>query len=96
MPKGILAGCTNLLQLFICDYKDLSRQFKEYDVTYEKENGDPDEYELPKGKLIVMLLETFVDDMQINSVWTTVRRYTPEKYAYYQSIVGEEVQIIIK
>jgi len=85
---------TNILQLFICDHKELSRAFKEYDVSYEKPNGDCGEYELPESKVIVILLETYVRG-EGNFAWTTIRRWTPQKEKYYQSIVGQEVQIVL-
>ena len=30
------------------------------------------------------------------SIWTTIRRWTPEKEDYYRSHIGEEVKIEIK
>lgn len=95
MPPGVEKGHTNLMQIFICDYKDLSNMFKQYDITYEKLD-DAGEYELPKTKLMVLILETYVLETHTNSLWTTIRRWTPEKERYYQSLVGQQVGIIIK
>ena len=74
-----------LIQLFKCNYKDLSEDFIYYDTTY-----DGGRYVLPKTELIVLI---FVYNFQI---FTTIRRFTPKKYEYYRNAVGEEFEIVVE
>ena len=73
-----------LLQVFVVDYKDLSKEFKFYDTEYWSGGGGF--YKLPEGKLIVLLL-------QAEKLFTTIRRWTPEKEAYYKSLQGTRLKI---
>ena len=82
MPARVFDGATKLLQVIMCDYTDLSQAFKDYDTTYPQGT-----YPLPRGKLIILFLLT---DGQL---WTTIRRWTPEKFNYYNFHVGEFVKI---
>jgi hypothetical protein len=64
----------------------------DYDTEYWNEDGsDILNYPLPKGQVLVLL---FVDDC--NKVFTTIRRYTPEKEIYYKSKIGEDFKIKIE
>ena len=77
---------SRLIQTFLIDRKDLSKEFVEYDTcTLEYEY-----YKLPTGKLIILILLT-----EYGHLWTTIRRYTPEKYRYYNSNIGREFDIEI-
>lgn len=73
-----------LLQCFKVNYKELSRCFMAYDTSF-----DGGEYPLPKSDLIVLLL--MFDDRKL---FTTVRRYTPDKWDYYKSLEGQEVRLV--
>lgn len=83
---------TILLEVFKVEYKDLSERFKQYDTLIQGQNPFYLEsyYALPQTALIVLLLKT---DKQ---VWTTVRRWTPEKEVYYRGLRGQEVKIEVK
>jgi len=75
-----------LLQVLTMDIKDMSPAFRAYDTEYE--GGS---YPLKgSGKYMVLLL--FAGNEHLR---TTVRRWTPEKEAYYKSRVGEIVKIQI-
>jgi hypothetical protein len=94
MPYSIVAGkhanaATTLLEVFLTEKDELSPDF----IVYDTEIRDGGFYELPEGKLIVLLLctESPID----NYLWTTVRRYVPSKYAYYKAMRGKHVQIEI-
>ncbi len=75
-----------LLQCFKIHYRDLSRDFKEYDT--ELNEFPYDYYKLPKTDLIVLLLRSGL------RIMTTIRRYTPEKWRYYKSLEGEPVRMV--
>lgn len=92
MPPQITVGETFLLQVFVCDRSELSRDFVDYDVSYENEAGDCEEFELPEhGKLIVLLLQT-----DGRTLWSTIRRWSKEKEAYYRSMTGSEVAVVFQ
>lgn len=58
--------------------------FETYDCMYLVDNSHVRFYSLPSGKKIVLLLKTRKDVL-----WTTLRKYTPEKDKYYQSKIGQ-------
>lgn len=67
---------------------ELHRQFIEYD-TVNKEGGH---YKLPKAEKFLILL--FLGDKNI--LFTTIRRMTAEKLAYYLNQVDMEFEIKIE
>jgi len=73
MPEGY--EISKLLEIFVADRKDLHECF----ILYDTSHGDGENYPLPKGKLIVMLLQT----RDSKELWTTMRRCTPSKLKYY-------------
>ena len=81
---------STLLQLFVVNAADLSKEFISYDTHYISKNGAFKQFPLPNGTLIVLLLQS--KDMQL---WTTIRRYTAWKYKYYMGKIGETFEIEI-
>jgi len=81
---------TYLLEVLTADRKDLILGFIIYDTEYPKGH-----YELPKGKLLVLLLLTPIKAGKENYLWTTIRRWTPEKEKYYKSLRGSQVEVVI-
>jgi len=75
---------TVLVQCLKAHYNDLSRCFIAYDTTH-----DEGQYPLPKTDLIVLLLMS-----PDKKLFTTVRRYTPEKWKHYKALEGEEVKLV--
>jgi hypothetical protein len=64
----------------------VSKTFLDYDTDYGK-------YKLPaKGKYLILI---FLKPGINTNLFTTIRRFTPEKYKYYKDARGEmfEVQI---
>lgn len=75
MPEH--ADPSRLLEVFVVDRSDLHRCFVSHD-TKIKDGGN---YQLPKGKLLVLLLLA-----ESGELWTTIRRFTEEKETYYRSM----------
>lgn len=73
-----------LVQCFKINYKDLSRCFVAYDIAYDE--GD---CPLPKTDLIVLLL---MDNEK--RLFTTARRYTPDKWKHYKKHEGESFKLV--
>lgn len=68
----------------------LSKEFTEYDTAYlDLEQQDIQYYKLPAGRLILLLLKSG------DHLWTTIRRFTEEKWGYYRSNIGQEFEIVI-
>ena len=82
MPDGYEKS--GLLEVLVADRADLSPEFVEYD-TYIVNAGN---YQLPRGKLLILILQT-IDDREI---WTTIRRWTPAKEQYYRGLRGAIVK----
>jgi len=80
-----------LLQCFYISRKDVSKAFEEYDTKYFDEDLYRDAYyKLPDGMVIVLLFLGRDD-----TVFTTIRRYTPSKFKYYRDSQGEDFKIEI-
>lgn len=98
MPSGKeWQAPTTLMAVFLCNREELGELFVKYDTLFWDgivpgitRDRTAYFYELPKGRLMVLLLITH------NKVWTTIRRWTPQKEKYYRSIVGQDVKIEIK
>lgn len=74
-----------LLQVLIIDLMDLTQEFRDYDTDFGV-------YELPKkGKYMLLIFQK-----QGMSLFTTIRRHTPQKEEYYKGKIGETFQIVIE
>jgi hypothetical protein len=90
MPKGVLYKSTYIKDIAVIDYKDLT----EAQIKEDTETISGEFYQLPKTKLIWIKLWT-TDIEHGGKEWGTMRRYTPQKFDYYQSLIGKEVKILI-
>ena len=78
---------STLLEVLVCNIDELSKPFLEYDTTFK--NGG--RYPLPrKGKFMILLLLS-----KSGHLWTTIRRHTPRKEAYYTLCIGKQFDCII-
>lgn len=89
MPEQV-----ELLETWVKDitrihYSELTPSEIEEDVT----TVDGKEYQLPKTHLIWIKLWT--STINGGHEWATMRRWTPDKARYYQSLVGQQVKIEI-
>jgi hypothetical protein len=84
-------SANNLLLAFRTHYNSLDKDFIAYDTAYEGKDGKMSFYELPKTEVLVLLFFS-----KNGELFTTVRRYTPEKERYYQSLVGKWFRVIIR
>ena len=85
---------TRLLEVLKTTYIELSPQFRVYDTEYEYGY-----YELPKTDLLVLILISYEPNISGGSnehLWTTIRRWTPEKETYYRSMRGKQVEIVVE
>lgn len=80
------AKFARLLQIIPIKLEDLSPQFLDYDT-------DHGLFQLPKKGDYLMLIFNHEGTW---SLFTTIRRNTPEKLSYYQDSVGEVFEIVIK
>ena len=92
MPRKIQEGqdiYAKLLAVLPTTTEQLSNDFIEYDTT-TTEGG---RYNLPSGRIIVLLLQSSSMEFDRGELWTTIRRWTPEKEAYYRSKIGQGFEI---
>ena len=75
---------SKLIQIMLTTRDHLSHNFEVYDT----ETVDGEYYKLPSGEVLVMFLLT-----RDNVLWTTIRRYTPSKFAYYSDHIGQYFDI---
>ena len=87
-PKDAL-----LLEVLKVNSKDLNKKFIEYDTIYfNKKENNWNYYELPKGEVLILLLKS--ESISVGGdLWTTIRRFTPQKYKYYKEARGEVFSI---
>lgn len=94
MPSGIKSRKTYLLGVTVIHYSQLPSGFIFYDTLFSKDNKTMEHYPLPKTQLIILTL--FTDSELSPKVWTTLRRFTQQKYDYYNNLIGKEIKIIIE
>lgn len=80
-----------LIGVFCVNLEDLHPSF----LAYDTDNG---KYKLPRKSDFLMLLflkpfETYVTDLNL---FTTLRRYTPQKDTYYRQKVGMDFDIVVE
>ena len=94
---------TKLVQMFIEHSDNFSKEFIEYDTKIRPEGY----YKLPKNKYIVLLFlneitalpsgKPYSKDIEFvgYNLWTTIRRWTPQKEKYYRERIGQEFEVIV-
>ena len=95
-PKLHNQKSAQLLQVALCDRSELSEKFIEYDTVYESEpaigvcsESVVGHYPLPNGRYMVLLFQG-----NEHIPFTTVRRFTEEKFRYYNSSIGKLFDIV--
>lgn len=87
---------TYLVGVFLVDLEDLPERFLKWDTEYYLNEFDSYfHYPLPK-KGTFMVLVLFTSDGSNEDVWTTIRKWTPQKERYYAGMVGSRVEIEVK
>lgn len=90
-----------LLQAVKVHYDDLSEVLKLYDTKYKQitlihRGGyywEEKLYPLPETDLILLI---FTSIGIFNRLFTTIRRYTPEKWKYYKGSEGQVFEVIVQ
>lgn len=77
-----------LIQCLKVHFNDLKAWFIEYDTRYK----DGFYYDLPKTDLIILFLLEY--GAFHPKLFTTIRRYTPQKWEYYNSMTSEVFKIV--
>jgi len=81
-----------LLEALEINKEELSESFIDFDTAYltGPDLTDIEHYKLPEGKLILLLFGSAMDN-----VFPTLRRWTPEKWAYYRKNVGKLFRVVV-
>ena len=90
MPQGVEYCNTFIKDVTHIDYLDLDPEFVERDTAIVGGGH----YPLPNCRLICISLWTDCFPKPVE--WTTLRRWTPEKFSYYRSLMGQQVGITFK
>jgi len=96
MPLTIEDYKTVVLDVFVTDLGKLPKEFLEYDTAYwDEKKLKTEHYKLGFRKAIVIVLfSTYKYSNYIDKkLWTTIRKWTPEKEEYYKQLIGKEVMI---
>ena len=81
---------SKLVEVLPVKLEDLSHDFRQYDTSY-LDGGEEKQYALPEnGDYMILLLLS-----GSGCLWTTIRRVTPEKIAYYRKHIGECVECVV-
>jgi hypothetical protein len=81
--KGWICESAKLLEVLNVELAELSPEFIDYDT-----DGI---YPLPKSGRYMMLIFQKED----GNIFTTLRRFTPDKYSYYNGAIGQEFEVEI-
>jgi hypothetical protein len=88
IPESAYGGKTYLVGAMRCRKGDFAKRFIDYDTKFGKRF-----YLLPEGELILlMLLTTSGKD---STLWTTLRKWDPEKERYYNKALNEQIEFVI-
>lgn len=79
-----------LLQILRIHYNELSKDMKMYDTKWYGINT-VGYYTIPKTDLILLIFQS----IDTHSIFTTIRRWTPNKFKYYKSKEGEIFEIVV-
>ncbi len=79
-----------LMQVINFPHDLLSNSFIEYDTLYLDEDVNEHHYALPKSDLLILIF--MAPD---GKLFTTIRRFTPDKFTYYKSLENEELELVI-
>lgn len=96
MPTAIHKNEKNVTILLAMDINDVSNlpaEFLDWDTEYKTEKGLA-HYELPKGKVLILVLFTITESSDI--LWTTIRSWNPNKEAFYKQLIGKIVKIEVE
>ena len=75
-----------LAQVVVFEESEISDSFREYDTSYKYSPlCKIGHYPLPKGKVLLLLL---IANRGAGWLWSTIRRWTPEKERYYKDNIG--------
>jgi len=80
---------SKIAQIIVMEEKEISEPLREYDTCYHDSVCKYNYYPLPKGKVIIIVL---IANSGKGWIWTTIRRWTPEKEQYYRRLVGLVVE----
>jgi hypothetical protein len=84
MPfKAVLMQCVKI------EESEISNCFRDYDTRFK--DGS---YPLPEGENILLIFRTVYMQFDGYLLFTTIRRYTPQKWDYYKSKEGEEFEVV--
>lgn len=78
-----------LMQCVKVNHTELHQFFVNYDTAWTHD-GYTEWYPLPKTDLILLIFKHTNSDR----VFTTIRRYTPEKWDYYKKSEGQDFKIV--
>jgi hypothetical protein len=92
MPRDF--QLSKLLEVVPIKLEEMSEEFREYDTLFFEREGEVGYYSLPtKGEYMILLLQAGSGRGQL---WTTIRSRWGgngnDKYEYYKSKIGEEVE----
>jgi len=77
---------SRLLEVLVANRATLHSAFVEYDTAIIGGGN----YALPDGKVLVLLLQA-----EGGELWTTVRRWTPDKEQYYRGLRGTRLAVVV-
>ena len=96
MPLTIEDYKTVVLDVFVTDLGKLPEEFLKYDMAYwDEKNQKTEYYRLDfKKAIVIVLFSTYkYSNYTDKKLWTTIRKWTPEKEKYYKELIGKEVMI---
>jgi len=75
----------------------LPEEFLNYDTAYNDGENKGGHYKLDfkEGLVITIFCASFPGEPEeAETLFTTVRRWTPEKEAYYKPLIGKEIRLV--
>lgn len=100
MPVFVPESKTFLVGVRKTKFKDLLKEFVEYDTAYYEEGEGLKHYPLPEDDVLVLFLFTInplaAAESELGKSWNTIRKWTSSKQKYYERFLDKEVEIKIE
>jgi len=91
-PVDLTTFKSSVISVCVVDMEKLPIEFLFYDTCYYDEDGIKEKH-YPLDFKTGIIITIFTNGYE--EVWTTIRRWTPQKERYYMGMIGQEVEIEI-
>lgn len=91
MPEFVERHHNILIGMQVADRNNLHSHFLIYDTIY-----DTGFFDITRGKVIILFIFSVDLNDAMGTVWTTIRKWSPQKERKYKKLINQDVKIVIE